>query len=82
MLAGGWWAGGRSGIHYGWGGGSTTSYSTNNYSLKAAGIKDINNEEAQEYGLQLGAEEDGSIIGSTEYVLGGGGSGWIGWEWE
>jgi hypothetical protein len=30
MLAGGWWAGGRTGIHYGWGGGSTTSYSTNN----------------------------------------------------
>jgi hypothetical protein len=65
--------GGRSGIHYGWGGGSTTSYLTNNYSLKAAGIKDINNEEAQEYGLQLGAEEDGSIIGSIEYVLGEGG---------
>jgi hypothetical protein len=41
--------------------------------LKAAGIKDMNNEEAQEYGLQCGAEEDGSIIGSAEYVLGGGG---------
>ena len=41
--------------------------------MKAAGIKDINNEEAQEYGLQCGAEEDGSIIGSAEYVLGGGG---------
>jgi hypothetical protein len=47
---------------YGWGGGSTTSYSTNNYLLNAAGIKDIS-----------GAEEDGSIIGSAEYVLGEGG---------
>ena len=60
----------------------TTPYSTNNYLLKAAGLYVINNEEAQECGLQLGAEDDGSIIGSTEYVLGGGGSGWIGWEWE
>jgi hypothetical protein len=53
-----------------------------NYLLEVAGIKDINNEEAQEYGLQCGSEEDGNIIGSTEYVLGGGGSGWIRREWE
>ena len=42
--------------------------------LKAAGLYVINNEKAQEYGLQLGAEEDGSIIGSAECVLGLGGS--------
>jgi hypothetical protein len=48
MLAGGWWAGGRSGIHYGWGGGSTTiPYPTITYLLKAAGLYVINNEEAQ-----------------------------------
>jgi hypothetical protein len=41
----------------------------------------MNNEEARDYGLQCGTEEDGSI-GSAEYVLGGGVSGWIGWEWE
>jgi len=43
-----------------------------NYLLEVAGI---NNEEAQEYGLQLGAKADDSIIGSAKHVLGGGGSG-------
>ena len=37
----------------------------------------MNNEEAREYGLQGGAEEDGSIIGSAEYVLGEGD--WMDW---
>jgi len=32
----------------------------------------MNNEEAREFGLQLGLDDDGSIIGSTEHVLGGG----------
>jgi hypothetical protein len=36
--------------------------------LEVAGI---NNEEAQEYGLQLGAKADDSIIGSAKHVLGG-----------
>ena len=75
MLAGGWWAGGRSGIHYGWGESTTIPYSTNNYLLDAAGIYVMNIEEARDYGLQCGAEEDGSIIGSAEHVLGGGMSG-------
>ncbi len=35
----------------------------------------MNIEEARDYGLQCGAEEDGSIIGSAEHVLGGGMSG-------
>jgi len=35
MLAGGWWAGGRSGIHYGWGGGSTK------HVLGEGGVEDI-----------------------------------------
>jgi len=38
-------------------------------------VAGINNEEAQEYGLQLGAKADDSIIGSAKHVLGGGGSG-------
>jgi hypothetical protein len=61
MLAGGLWAGGRSGIHYGWGG-FCTILSTNNYLLEVAG--NTNNEEAQEYGLQLGAKDDNIIISS------------------
>jgi hypothetical protein len=36
-----------------------------------AGLYVINNEEAQEYGLQLGAKADDSIIGSAKHVLGG-----------
>ena len=40
----------------------------------------INNEEAQEYGLQLGAKADDSIIGSAKHVLGGGGSGRHCWK--
>ena len=32
----------------------------------------MNNEEACEFGLQFGAEEVGSSIGSAEHVLGGG----------
>ena len=74
MLAGGWWAGGRSGIHYGWGGLYHT-LPNNHLLLKAAGIYVMNIEEAREYGFQCGAEEDGSIIGSAEHVLGGGMSG-------
>ena len=35
----------------------------------------MNIEEARDYGLQCGAEEDGSIIGSAEHVMGGGMSG-------
>ena len=73
MLAGGWWAGGRSGIHYGWGGGSTIPLPNNHLLLNAAGLYVINNEEAQEYGLQLGAKADDSIIGSAKHVLGEGG---------
>jgi len=38
MLAGGWGARGRSGIHYGSGGSRTPPYSTINYLLEAAGI--------------------------------------------
>jgi hypothetical protein len=34
-----------------------------------------NNEEVQEFGLQLGAKDDGNGIGSADLVLGGGGSG-------
>jgi hypothetical protein len=70
MLAGGWWAGGRSGIHYGWGGLYHTQQSP---IIEAAGLYDINNEEAQEYGLQLGAKADDSINGSAKHVLGEGG---------
>ena len=66
MLADGWGAGGRSEIHYGWGGFCTTPNII--YLLEVAGI---NNEEAQEYGLQLGAKADDSIIGSAKHVLGG-----------
>ena len=47
-------------------------YPTSNYLLEVAGI---NNEVVQEYGLQLGANADDSIIGSAKHVLGGGGSG-------
>ena len=47
-------------------------YPTSNYLLEVAGI---NNEVVQEYGLQLGAKADDSIIGSAKHVLGGGGSG-------
>ena len=72
MLAGGWWAGGRSGIHYGWGGLYHT-LPNNHLLLNAAGLYVINNEEAQEYGLQLGAKADDSIIGSAKHVLGEGG---------
>ncbi len=75
MLAGGWGAWGRSGRHYGWGGSSTPTYSTINYLLEAAGIYVMNNEEAREFGLQLGLDDDGNIIGSTELVLGDGGGG-------
>ena len=53
----------------GWKGSTTTPYSTINYLLKAAGIWDINNEEARDYGLQLGAEKDVSIIGSAEHNM-------------
>ena len=35
-----------------------------------------NNEEVQEFGLQLGAKDDGNGIGSADLVLGGGG------EWK
>jgi hypothetical protein len=42
--------------------------------LEVAGIY---NEEAQEYGLQLGAKADDSIIGSAKHVGGGGGVGVI-----
>ena len=46
----------------------------NHLLLKAAGLYVINNEEAQEYGLQLGAKADDSIIGSAiKHVLGEGG---------
>ena len=45
-------------------------YPTSNYLLEVAGI---NNEVVQEYGLQLGAKADDSIIGSAKHVLGGGG---------
>jgi hypothetical protein len=38
MLAGGWGAGGRSGIHYGWDGSTNPPYSTINYLLEVAGI--------------------------------------------
>jgi hypothetical protein len=63
---------GRSGIHYGWGVSTTIPYSTNNYLLDAAGIYVMNIEEARDSGLQCGALEDGSIIGSAEHVLGEG----------
>jgi hypothetical protein len=43
----------------------------NHLLLKAAGLYVINNEEAQEYGLQLGAKDDDSIIGSAKHVLRG-----------
>ena len=46
-----------------------TPYSTINYLLEAAGIQDINNEEAQEFGLQLWAEDDGSSIGSVQVYI-------------
>ncbi len=72
MLAGRWWAGGRSGIHYGWGGFYHT-LPNNHLLLKAAGLYAINNEEAQKYGLQIGAKVDDSIIGSVKHVLGEGG---------
>ena len=35
----------------------------------------MNNEEACEFGLQLGLDDDGNIICSTELVLGDGGGG-------
>jgi hypothetical protein len=73
MLAVGWWAGGRSGIHYGRGGHCTIPYPTNNYLLEAAGIYVMNIEEAREYGLQLRAKADDSIIGSAKHVWGEGG---------
>jgi hypothetical protein len=71
MLTGGWGAGERSGIHYGWGGSSTPL--PINYLLEW-NIGE-NNEEVQEFGLQLGAKDDGNGIGSFDLVLGGGGSG-------
>ena len=42
----------------------------------------MNNEEACEFGLQLGLDDDGNIIGSTELVLGEGGSEDIMEWWE
>ena len=45
----------------------------NNYLLEAAGIYVMNIEEAREYGLQLRAKADDSIIGSAKHVLGEGG---------
>ena len=67
---------GWSGRHYGSGGSSTPTYSTINYLLEAAGIHHVmNNEEACEFGLQLGLDDDGNIICSTELVLGDGGGG-------
>jgi hypothetical protein len=56
----------------GWGGLYHT-LPNNHLLLKAAGLYVINNEEAQEYGLQLGAKAHDSIIGSAKYVLGEGG---------
>ena len=59
----------------GWVGNSIPPYTTINYLLKAAGICLMSNEEAREFGLQLGLDDDGNIIGSTELVLGDGGGG-------
>jgi len=42
----------------------------------------MNNEEAREFGLQLGLDDDGNIIGSTELVLGEGGAKDIMEWWE
>ena len=42
----------------------------------------MNNEEAREFGLQLGLEDDGNIIGSAELVLGEGGAEDIMEWWE
>ena len=42
----------------------------------------MNNEEAREFGLQLGLDDDGNIIGSTELVLGEGGAEDIMEWWE
>ena len=60
----------------------TIPYSTNNYLLKAAGLYVINNEEAQEYGLQLGAKADDSILVLLSMCWGRGEwkTSWIGWE--
>ena len=53
----------------------TPTYSTINYLLEAAGIHHVmNNEEACEFGLQLGLEDNGNIIGGAELVLGEGGA--------
>jgi hypothetical protein len=78
MLAGGWGAGERSGIHYGWGGSSTPL--PINYLLEW-NIGE-NNEEVQEFGLQLGAKDDGNCIGSADLVLGEGGVEDIRRGWE
>ena len=84
MLAGGWGAWGRSGRHYGWVEVVFHPYTLlNNQLFIESGWKYVmNNEEAREFGLQLGLDNDGNIIGSTELVLGEGGAKDIMEWWE
>jgi hypothetical protein len=72
MLAGGWGAWGRSGSHYGWVEVVFHPYTllNNQLFIERGWNIGMNDEEAQGFGLQLWAQDDGSSIGSDELVLG------------